>query len=67
VDGLETKYKGRLSVIRLDVTNPAEKEVLREFGFEFTPTFIFYDAKGQEIWRSVGNLDLQQLSQNMDP
>lgn len=67
VDGLETDFKGRLLVLHVDVTDPAERAVLREFGFEFTPTFIFFDAKGQEIWRSVGNLDLQQVSRNLIP
>ena len=67
MDGLEKKYQGRLLVFHVDVTNPAEREVVREFGFEFTPTFIFYDAGGHELWRSIGNLDLQLLGQNLEP
>jgi len=67
VDGLETKYQGRLLVFHIDVTSPAERAVVREFGFEFSPTFIFYDANGQELWRSIGNLDLQRLDQNLEP
>lgn len=54
-------------MFHIDVTSPAERAVVREFGFEFTPTFIFYDANGQELWRSIGNLDLQRLDQNLEP
>jgi thioredoxin-related protein len=31
------------------------------YGFEFTPTFIFFDAQGNEVWRMVGQFDPQKV------
>jgi thioredoxin-related protein len=31
------------------------------YNFQYTPTFIFFDAQGKEVWRSVGQLDVNQL------
>jgi hypothetical protein len=30
--------------------------LVREYG-KFTPTFVFFDAGGEELWRTVGTLD----------
>jgi thioredoxin-related protein len=31
------------------------------YGFEFTPTFIYFDADGNELWRTVGDFDSQRV------
>ncbi len=67
VDGIESQYAGRLTVLHVDVTQAAGREVAREFGFQFTPTFIYFGADGQELWRSVGSLNDDQLNRSMTP
>lgn len=61
VDGIEEENAGQLEVIHLDVQKPEAKPFMQKFNFEFTPTFILFDAQGQEIWRSVGSLDSEKL------
>ncbi|CAG0956094.1 hypothetical protein ANRL2_00481 [Anaerolineae bacterium] len=36
-------------------------ELAPVYGFEFTPTFIFFDAQGNELWRDIGGLDPQKV------
>lgn len=31
------------------------------YGFEYTPTFIYFDKNGKELWRTVGNFDAQKV------
>ena len=66
VDGIEQDYAGRLLVIRLNIQEEVGRELAPLFGFEFTPTFIFFDAQGTELWRSVGDLDLERLRQSLE-
>jgi thioredoxin-related protein len=61
VDGIEQEYKGRLTVIRLDMQSAAGSTLAPIYNFQYTPTFIFFDAQGKEVWRSVGQLDVNQL------
>jgi thioredoxin-related protein len=61
VDGLEQEYGSRLLVIRVDVQETAGRKLAAAYGFQFTPTFIFFDAEGRELWRQVGGLDLVRL------
>jgi len=57
VDELEADLEGRLHVIRVDVQEAAGRELAPIYRFSFTPTFIFFDAQGNELWRQVGSLD----------
>ena len=61
VDQLEAEFKDELLVIRLNIQEQVGKDLAPLYGFEFTPTFIFFDAQGQEVWRSVGGLDEARL------
>ena len=65
VDGIEQEYEGRLLVIRLNIQEQVGRELAPVFGFEYTPTFIFFDAQGNELWRSVGSLDPEKLRQSL--
>jgi thioredoxin-related protein len=62
VDGIESQYKGRLVVIRLDIQSQTGRTLAPLYGFQFTPTFIFFDATGKELWRSTGQLDVAKVS-----
>ncbi|HEX7621561.1 MAG TPA: thioredoxin family protein [Anaerolineales bacterium] len=65
VDGIEQQYKGRLVVIRLDVQSNTGRTLAPLYGFQYTPTFIFFDASGKELWRSIGQLDTVKVSDSL--
>lgn len=57
LDSLEEELKGELTIIRLDVASVAGRELGRELNLLITPTFILFDAQGNELWRMLGGLD----------
>jgi len=61
VDGLESEFKGRLLVIRVDIQSETGRTLALLYDFQYTPTFIFFDAQGKELWRSIGQLDVAKL------
>jgi thioredoxin-related protein len=65
VDGIEQDDAGKLVVIRLDVQSQAGRELGAAMDFRFTPTFIFIDAQGQELWRSIGQLDPKRVQESL--
>jgi thioredoxin-related protein len=67
VDRIESEFKGKLRIIRLDIQSPAGHVLADRYRFQYTPTFIFFDAQGKEQWRSVGRLDPDQVRQSLAP
>jgi thioredoxin-related protein len=65
VDKLETQLGRKLLVIRVNVQQEAGRELAKAYGFEFTPTFLFFDAQGNELWRQVGRLDIQRVRESL--
>lgn len=65
VDGIEKQYQNRLVVIRLDIQSETGRTLAPLYGFQYTPTFIFFGAQGNEIWRSVGQLDPAKVSESL--
>ena len=61
VDGIERDYESRLMVIRLNVQEPAGRELAERFRFRTTPTFILFDPEGEQLLRSVGAVDPIQV------
>jgi thioredoxin-related protein len=57
VNGLKTEFAGQLTVLQVDVATSAGKEISAQFNAFGTPTFIFFDADGKEVWRTIGALD----------
>lgn len=57
VDGIERKLSGELLVLRLNVQEPAGSELAAHYGASYTPTFILFDRQGEELWRSVFQID----------
>jgi thioredoxin-related protein len=64
VNGLKEEFPGRLQVISVDVQSSLGEELTREYG-AFTPTFVFFDPKGEELWRMVGTLDAERVRQEL--
>jgi len=65
VDGLEREYAGRLLVLRVDVQSALGKALAREQSVLATPTFIFFDAQGEILWRRVGMIDPNQVAESL--
>ena len=65
VDGLEQELAGQLLIIRLNIQETVGRELAPVYGFEFTPTFIFFDAQGNEVWRQVGEFDPQLVRDSL--
>ena len=61
MDGLESELGAKLTVLRVNVQDDAGRQLARVYDFEYTPTFIFFDAKGHELWRIIGEIDPQRV------
>lgn len=57
VDGIEREHGGRLVVIRVNVQEEAGRILGDEYGFAYTPTFVYFDESGDLQWRTVGAVD----------
>jgi len=66
VDGLEKEFEAQLKVIRVNVQSASGQEVARLYG-TFTPTFVFFDPQGEEIWREIGSLEPDKVRKSMQP
>jgi len=51
VDGIERDHAGELAVLRLNVQDPESQPWMERYPFQYTPTFIFIDGQGQELWQ----------------
>jgi len=54
MDGIEQQHKSRLAVIRMDIQSETGRTLALLYGFQYTPTFIFFDARGNRLWCSIG-------------
>lgn len=66
VDGIEREHQHQLRVIRVNIQDPKGRQLAKEYDFEYTPTFIFFDQQGQEMWRSVGELDPEKVRESLE-
>ena len=60
VDGLENNLGPKLHVIRINIQDQIGHELAPVYNFEYTPTYIFFDVNGNEVWRSIGEIDPQK-------
>lgn len=66
VNGLETELKGELVVLKVDVNSAAGRALSAEYGAFGTPTFIFFDTKGEELWRQIGTIDAERVKATVE-
>jgi thiol-disulfide isomerase/thioredoxin len=66
VDGLEDEWGEQVQVVRLNVLDDDAQDVLAQLGFRFTPTFILLDGSGDEVWRTVGILNAEEVRQEVN-
>lgn len=65
MDGLEQEFSGQLLFIRLNIQETVGRELGTVYMFQYTPTFIFFDGQGREVWRQVGGLDVERLRESL--
>lgn len=61
MDGLEKELGQKLNVVRVNIQDPVGRELAPVYNFEYTPTYIFFDSQGRELWRSIGEIDPQRV------
>ncbi len=61
MDGLESELGTKLHIVRLNIQDPVGQQLAPVYHFQATPTFIFFNARGHELWRTVGEVDPQRV------
>ena len=66
MDELENELGDEILFIRLNIQEEVGRELAPVYDFEFTPTFIYFDADGNELWREVGSLDTERVRESAE-
>ncbi len=66
MDGLETELGPKVDVIRVNVQDSVGRELAPVYDFEYTPTFIFFNGQGAELWRTIGEIDPERVRASVD-
>ena len=65
VNRIENDFSEQLVVLRVNIQSATGIELSSIYGSRATPTFIFFDAGGQEAWRMIGTLDEDRVIQSL--
>ena len=66
MDELENNLMDRIVIIRVNVQEEVGRELASVYELSFTPTFIYFDAEGNELWREIGGLDAQRVYESVE-
>lgn len=66
VHGLESEYSQQVNFVYLDITDPANDEFLKSFGFRVTPHFFLLDESGELIQQWIGPITADDLRTSFD-
>jgi thioredoxin-like negative regulator of GroEL len=61
VHGLESEFAGQINFVYLDIDDPANKQFLKELGFQYQPHFLFLDEQGNIIQQWLGPVKEEQF------
>ena len=61
VNGLEREWAGSVQVIQINIQDRANRAMVERLGARFTPTFVLFEAAGEEVWRSVGSINPDEV------
>lgn len=67
MDRLEERFAPELNVIRMNVQDAATEPLARQYGVQYTPTFVLFDGQGKVLLRSVGAIDPQAVERLLSP
>lgn len=65
MDGLEEEWAGKVRVLQVSIGDAQSRAFTRQLDAQFTPTFILFDATGREVWRMVGQIDTDEVRQQV--
>ncbi|NOY98661.1 MAG: hypothetical protein GXP40_05590 [Chloroflexi bacterium] len=54
VHGLEAKYYGRIDFVYLDIDDPRNDALKKQFGFQYQPMFVLVDGDGTALKTWLG-------------
>ena len=66
VNGLEETYGQDFKIVRVDIDTAQGKDLAREHYFIGQPTFIFFDATGEEVRRLMGPQAAETMQREID-
>jgi thioredoxin-related protein len=61
VDGIAQDYRDRVVVMRIDARDAANRELAAQWGLRMTPTYVFFDERGQEVYRTTGSINREHV------
>jgi thioredoxin-related protein len=67
VDRLEAQASPQLTVIRLNLQDPATAPLARQYGAQYTPTFVLFNGEGEILLRNVGAIDPEEVNRLLSP
>ena len=67
MDRLEERFAPELNVIRMNMQDAATEPLARQYGVQYTPTFVLFDGQGKVLLRSVGAIDPQAVERLLSP
>lgn len=65
VNGLEEEWGDQVIVVQVNIHAKENQTLLSSLDVQFTPTFVLYDLKGHEVWRSVGAIDAEKAREKV--
>lgn len=66
VNGLEQQYQGRVQFRRLNYGDRRMRAVVREYGADFRPAFVFLRADGGTNAVILGEVDAERLASELE-
>jgi thiol-disulfide isomerase/thioredoxin len=61
VNGLEEEWGDSVQVVQVKIQDKENQALIERLDAIYTPTFVLFDAAGQEVWRSVGQIDADEV------
>ena len=65
VSGLKEEWAGSVQVLQVNIQQRENRALTERLDAQFTPTFVLFDASGQEVWRSVGQVDADDVRERV--
>jgi thiol-disulfide isomerase/thioredoxin len=65
VKRLQKEWVGSVQVLQVNINDREGKAFLDGLGVRFTPTFVLFDDEGQEVWRSVGQINAGEVKEQV--
>ena len=66
MNGLQEEWGEQVHLLQVNVNHKESRSLVEEFEGQFTPTFILFDAAGQEAWRAIGSIDPAEARRQAD-